>query len=950
MSPHPSREPEDGVDARRGAGAWARRLFPRMLLGSALAFAAAGVVTVAGSAPLRASLTAAWQALRDPSRLVERTEPVCAAAQPTERAALGRCSSRDPLTDAEIERELAHSDRNDADDPDGPAVESLAKPDLRIPITRRTIRYVRFFTRSEAGRTTFLERYRRAGAYRPMIERALRDAGLPEDLVWVAAIESSFDPRAVSPAGAAGVWQLLPSTARHYGLQLTPWLDERRSVERSTKAAVTMLRDLYERFGRWDLALAAYNLGHDGLLRAMDRASQKRGVRAGPMDVADLAEAGAIPEETANYIPKVVAFSLVALNRGRYRLDDLGGPGSSEPMSPAELAVPPSTRLATVARAAEVPIAVLREYNPELLRNRTPPTGGDSIVNVPANRVARALATFPVLFAADQRLDAQRAEDGEAPSPDAEPDTVALADEPLPPRPSSLGDNRLPAFSLPRRALVPVAGFGLVDAQLPVPMVGGGVGWRTLLAEQGAGDLLGTPASWASAESARDANRGVKRVLASALRSPSTLASGILADDGGGERLTLPNGLTVVFRREPRAVDVAIALRLTPASSALGAVQGAAEAYTVLTVAPADVDVGIQVAAARARMLLAEGGGAYQAELRRRASEGVRKALTSRPYGPAWLALSGALFPAGHPLEGTIVGTGEDEPAVLRDALLLENLRAERSPRRLTLTLAGNVDLPKARALVEAHVGWMLAPADAALQGPAQGQRIVVEQPVLTAAALFGWVVKPEGDPEHAALRVGLDALCRGAGARLERALVSRTGVARSVRCTLDPGPRVGVVAIEVVAASAATSDSVERELRAALDDVRQTGFTRGELGIAKELLRRRLERQIAQRNAAPRKGARLEVTAARLRAVLAPGSAERLLADVESVDTERIDKVLASALDPARAVVVTTERRLPSATSSAEASAAGLRSGSDGAVEEATGKRAPRAAPTSRP
>jgi soluble lytic murein transglycosylase-like protein/predicted Zn-dependent peptidase len=919
----------------------------RALAATSLVLAGAGLAGVAGSASLRASLSAAWQAFRDPSRLAERAEPpLCPTpAGPTERAA-PRCAAGDPLTDAEIARELAHDGGEDADDPDGPAIQSLAMPDLRVPITRRTVRYVRFFTRSERGRTQFRDRYRRAGTYLPIVEHALREAGLPEDLAWVAAIESGYDPRAVSSAGASGVWQLLPGTARQYGLEVSPWVDQRRSVAHATTAAVTLLRDLYERFGRWDLALAAYNLGHDALLRAMDRAAKKRGVRAGPVDLADLVEAGAVPEETANYVPKVVAFALVAANRGRYHFD---GPEDApgRPLSPAELAVPASTRLSTLARAAGVPVAVIREYNPELLRDRTPPTGGDTVVSVPAEHLAHALASFPLLHAADQRADEARAAEDEAqtgipaPAPDAE-GVALLDDERLPPRPASLGDNRLPDFSPPRRAIAPVAGFGLVDARLPMPIVGGGVGWRSLWLAPDGGDVLG---AWGSAPSAREAGRSIERTLAAALRAPGTVASGILADDGGGERFTLPNGLRVVLRRDPRAVDVAVALRLDrPSLGATGATGEVAEAHTVLTVAPSDLDVGVQVAAARARMLLAEGGGAYQADLRRRASEPARRALAARPYGAAWLALSNALFPAGHPLEGTVVGTTDDEPAVLRDALLLEALRAERTPRLVTVTLAGAVDVPRARALAASHLGWLLAPADAPVAPPAPGQRIVVEEHVLTPAALLGWLAPPEGDPEHAALRVALDALCRGPSSRLARALVGGAHVARSVRCTLDPGPRAGVVAMEVVASPAIEAAALERELRAALDDVRQKGLGGTELAIAKALLRQRLERRLAERAAGPRRGAPPEVSTARLRAVLAPGSAERLLADVERVDAERADKAVARLLDPARAVVVTTVRKLPSGTANAEASAAttDVARASGGVDDAAPGRRIP--------
>ena len=205
---------------------------------------------------------------------------------------------------------------DDSEDPDTSVVRTLVMPDLRVPVTRRTMRYVRLFTKTESGRQAFLARYRRAGAYRQIVERALRDAGLPEDLEWVAAIESGFDPRAVSPKGAAGLWQFMPETGATYGLYQSPYVDERMNPVSSSRAAVSHLRDLYERFGRWDLALASYNMGYAGVLGAIDRylaspASQGRR-KSAPIELSELAEAKVIPEETANYVPQILASAIEA--------------------------------------------------------------------------------------------------------------------------------------------------------------------------------------------------------------------------------------------------------------------------------------------------------------------------------------------------------------------------------------------------------------------------------------------------------------------------------------------------------------------------------------------------------------------------------------------------------------------------------------------------------------
>src|SRR6185437_6043700 len=161
-------------------------------------------------------------------------------------------------------------------------------------------------------------------------------------------------------------------------------------IARSTRAAVTHLRDLYERFGRWDLAIAAYNAGYDRVAAAMEKVARARGpmrLDDKPVEFADLAAARALPEETINYVPQIIAFALCAENRSRFGLD---GPDLGAPLEMGEMAVPEGTRLRTIARAAGVSLSVLRDYNPQLLRDRVPPIGGDYLVALPESRVQRA--------------------------------------------------------------------------------------------------------------------------------------------------------------------------------------------------------------------------------------------------------------------------------------------------------------------------------------------------------------------------------------------------------------------------------------------------------------------------------------------------------------------------------------------------------------------------------
>ncbi|MSP25214.1 MAG: LysM peptidoglycan-binding domain-containing protein [Myxococcales bacterium] len=272
------------------------------------------------------------------------------------------------------------------------ALSRLQLPDFKVAVTRSALTYVRFLTRTTQGRDMFETWLKRSGRYQDMVQEQLREWHLPEDLIWVAMIESGFDPRAKSPAGAVGLWQFMRATGGVYGLSVNRYSDDRKNPVVATRAAAHHLRDLYQRFGAWDLAFAAYNMGYEQLLSAIDR--------AGTSDFNELAMRRAIPSETANYVPKIVAAALVSNNLELYGFGDVKG---YRPMSSAELSVPGGVSIATVAKAAGINGNALRSFNPHLLGQFLPP-GPETTVYVPAESLSRARAALPAMLNTADRV------------------------------------------------------------------------------------------------------------------------------------------------------------------------------------------------------------------------------------------------------------------------------------------------------------------------------------------------------------------------------------------------------------------------------------------------------------------------------------------------------------------------------------------------------------------
>jgi membrane-bound lytic murein transglycosylase D len=221
----------------------------------------------------------------------------------------------------------------------------------------------------------------RAGRYLGMIRDVLKARGLPEELAYTAMIESGFNPVAVSRVGAKGMWQFMAGTARRYGLRVDQWIDERLDPEKSTVAAASYLRDLYNMFGSWALAQAAYNAGEVKISRAI-RAT-------GSSDFWTLAKTDHLRMETRDFVPAIHAATLIAQDPSRYgfRFTDAG------PLAIETVSVPASTDLRRLAPRTGIALDTLQMLNPVLVRSITPP--GDAWqLKVPAGTRAEVMTAL----------------------------------------------------------------------------------------------------------------------------------------------------------------------------------------------------------------------------------------------------------------------------------------------------------------------------------------------------------------------------------------------------------------------------------------------------------------------------------------------------------------------------------------------------------------------------
>lgn len=272
-----------------------------------------------------------------------------------------------------------------ADDSEASPEAVVVEPPVALPVevNARVAAWMRRFQTDQ--RASFERFLARETIYADLIRGKLRERGMPQELLYLAMIESGFAPQATSPVAAVGMWQFMGPTARQYGLRVDRWVDERRDPVTATDAALDYLQWLHERYGSWYLAAAAYNAGYGRVDRALRRyADGRKGDEDLYWEIIDH-----LPRETRQYVPKMLAATMLARQaeaygfsvqrEGPYRFDRVWVPGG--------------TALSTVAKALGVSVDLMRDLNPHLIRGITPP-GDPFALRIPVGSAAKVVASL----------------------------------------------------------------------------------------------------------------------------------------------------------------------------------------------------------------------------------------------------------------------------------------------------------------------------------------------------------------------------------------------------------------------------------------------------------------------------------------------------------------------------------------------------------------------------
>ncbi len=263
--------------------------------------------------------------------------------------------------------------------------------DMPIQVNKEVRNYIYYFS---TDRKEIFGRYlSRSSRYLPMIKKVFAEYGLPEDLAYLAMIESGYSNKARSTANAVGMWQFIKGTGLRYGLTINNEIDERRDPEKATHAAAKYLLDLYKQFGSWYLAAASYNCGEGRVQREISKNGNMKSFW-------DLSSNYSLPTETKNYVPQMIAATIIAKNPEKYGFRRIP---YQPPLKYEVVKVTEPTSLQAAAVAATTSYEEISALNPELLRDATPRGYSANLLKIPPGKkeafernIMMARAQFPV--------------------------------------------------------------------------------------------------------------------------------------------------------------------------------------------------------------------------------------------------------------------------------------------------------------------------------------------------------------------------------------------------------------------------------------------------------------------------------------------------------------------------------------------------------------------------
>ncbi len=267
-----------------------------------------------------------------------------------------------------------------------PSVISERKVRIPVELNEYVQRWITYFTENDKER--FQRFLNRGQLYKDVVENVLEENDLPAELYYLAMIESGFRTDAHSHASAVGVWQFIPGTARRYGLRIDRYVDERRDPIRATEAAAKYLRDLYNVFGSWHLAMAAYNAGEIRILRAVFKGRTR--------NFWELIQSKSLPKETADYIPKFLAVVLIGQDPKKYGFAEIDTAVSYPKLEAVE--VPGSMKLGEISNFSGLNLATLKMVNPHFNFSQTPSSVAKYEIWVPAESASTLKALQDELF------------------------------------------------------------------------------------------------------------------------------------------------------------------------------------------------------------------------------------------------------------------------------------------------------------------------------------------------------------------------------------------------------------------------------------------------------------------------------------------------------------------------------------------------------------------------